>query len=730
MGPQVIFGFDTTGHCTLSTGPGLDPLGLRPGELVGQDLYVLYRDDASAVEALRRVLGGHSFTIEREFHGRLLSVYYEPVRDADGAVTGAMGVSTDVTEQRRVEAQLRAARQRATLLAEISAALSRAVLDPDELVRLVARAAAEPVADSAVVWLRTSGGEGLEVRAGWERDEHVRSQQGRDEPPRPDVTEAEALRVPRLLDPGRTRLRAPLRSRGLLLGVLDVTRARPFADEDLDLVTDIAERCALSLDNALLLDDQRVAREQLVKFQALADESDNLIGITDETDRIVYTNPQVGLVGIEVSAGDVWTTLQAYADDATGQEIRRGLDSTGRWSGDLRLALPGREVIGQLDVFRLSHPETGAALGTAWIAKDVTALRTTEAALREANADLRQFQALVQATPDFVAIAGMDGRVKYVNPGGRALVGLDPDVDVTTTTIADYLTPEGIRASLEIEQPAVVATGHWEGESELRNRRGPPVPVAIASFLMHDAETGQPFALATVQRDISERLAAEAARRELADKQQALLTRLVNVQDDERTRIAAEVHDDPVQALAAVDLRLGLLHRQLQERAPELLETLTPVQATVAGATERLRSLLFDLEPPDLDHGLTGALRHAAEEIFELADTRWTIDADQEPDVPNAVRAIAYRIAKEALNNARKHADARHVTVSMRGRDGGIEVSVADDGVGLGPEDLSPTPGHRGLVNMQDQAAIAGGYCSFSSTDGGGTVVTMWLPGR
>ncbi|MGE5720597.1 MAG: PAS domain-containing protein, partial [Nocardioidaceae bacterium] len=125
VGPHAIFGLDTAGICTHSTGPALTHLGLRPGELVGTNLFELYRDDPINVAALRRVLEGESFSLEREFQGRLLSTYFEPVRNLDGAVAGALGVTTDITEQRRLEGLLRAARERAGLLADVSEALSR-----------------------------------------------------------------------------------------------------------------------------------------------------------------------------------------------------------------------------------------------------------------------------------------------------------------------------------------------------------------------------------------------------------------------------------------------------------------------------------------------------------------------------------------------------------------------------------------------------------------------------
>ena len=755
VGPHAVFGLDASGRCTHSTGPALTHLGLRPGQLVGTNLFELYRDDPVNVAALKQVLTGESFSLEREFQGRVLSTYFEPVHDGDGTVTGALGVTTDITEQRRIEGQLRAARERTSLLADVSAALSRELLDPEVLLRTAVRSVTDAVADVGLVWVRELTEQSMVPRVTWRSglepgesaDTWVPASEGG--PPRLDVSMVDAMDGPRLFDfsgdhtglsfgvkqrGAITGLRVPLRSRGMLLGVIDLARGAvrgEFTEEEIDLVTEIAERCALALDNALLLKAHREAREELVKFQALADASDNLIGITDNEDRTVYINPRVRTSGLQLT-GRVWTSAAvARVEDSVQDALRHGLETAGRWSGDITASASGTSLTVNVAVFDLFHPDTGAPLGTAWIGQDVTELRATEAALREANSDLMQFKALTDASPDFIAIASLEGTVRYVNPGGRAMAGVDPDADVTTTTIADYATPEGLVNFEQRVKPAVFAQGHWEGESQLRNRRGgPPIPVAISTFLVSDAETREPFAIATVQRDITERLAAERALRELAEQRQALLTRLVDAQDAERTRIAADVHDDPVQACAAVDLRLGLLRRQVRERAPELLDSLDALRASVSGATERLRALLFDLEPPDLTRGLTGALSRAADEIFESTEIRSTVSGESEPDAPDTALAIAYRIAKEAMINARKHAGARNVTITVTGRDGGLEVSIEDDGIGFGREPFDSSPGHRGLLSMQDRATVAGGRCTIGDREGAGTVVTVWLPGR
>lgn len=755
VGPHVIFAIDADCVCTLSVGPGLAALGVEPGQLVGQNLLEVYGGDEDGQESLLRVLAGETFSTETLFHGRTLAVFYQPMLGPDGTVTGAVGVSTDVTEQRRVEAEVRAARERALLLADLSAVLNRDVHDLGSLTRQVARSAAEAVGGASVVWLRQPASALLRPRALWgfsedvadvllslpdeaiPVDDYLEQLGARGEPRVVDLraegvhqgTQGEvAAGIVTEVDL-HSDLRVPLRSRGVLIGALDVLRdgdSPPYTEQDVSLALEIAERSALAIDNALLLEAERAAAEDLMKFKALADASGDLIAINGSDGRALYVNPRVYEAGIEPVRQNLWQTVTELAGDARSGEIRQALIASDRWSGDLHLSPVGMVV--RADVFALEHPTTAEHLGYAWIARDVTELRSTERALREAVIDLKRFKALVEASPDFIAIADPDGTVRYVNPPGRAMVGMADGLDVTATSIADYLTPEGLVASVEVEQPAVVAQGHWEGESTLRDwRGGSPIPVEIASFLMRDVETGAPFGLATVQRDITQRLASETALRKLADQRQALLTRLVDAQDVERRRIAADVHDDPVQALAAVDLRLGLLRRQMREHAPELVTSLDALQDSVSGATDRLRALLFDLEPPDLEHGLGEAVRRCAEDVLEGSGVRVEVDAAAEPDSHDTTKAVAYRIAREALINVRKHARAERVHVVIGSREDGLLLTLCDDGIGL---DLTGQgqPGHRGVSTMADRAAAAGGTCSVLPGAPRGTVVTVWLP--
>jgi signal transduction histidine kinase len=213
-------------------------------------------------------------------------------------------------------------------------------------------------------------------------------------------------------------------------------------------------------------------------------------------------------------------------------------------------------------------------------------------------------------------------------------------------------------------------------------------------------------------------------------RQRALSERLVEAQDDERARIAADVHDDSIQALAAVDLRLGALRNRLRDRAPEEAAAVGTVMDAVHGAGVRLRHLLFELETPVLDASLADGLQDAAAQVFEDSDVTWSVEERGQAPLPQQVRVSAYRIAREAMVNARKHARARSVTVTVDATERGVQVQVVDDGGGV-DHTASARSGrrHSGVVAMRDRALASGGWWRSRPGPGGtGTAVSFYLP--
>jgi PAS domain S-box-containing protein len=231
----------------------------------------------------------------------------------------------------------------------------------------------------------------------------------------------------------------------------------------------------------------------------------------------------------------------------------------------------------------------------------------------------------------------------------------------------------------------------------------------------------------TPQKEAEEKLrwSLETLRRTVQERRD-LATRLEGAQEEERRRIAADIHDDPIQVMSAVDLRLALLAGKGGTTDVAALEE---IRETVRQSIERLRSLLFELRPVALDQeGLVAALGQYLEHTAVQTGWSVTITDALEAEPGPEVRAVLYRTAQEAVANARKHAGATTVDIVVTSEGGGVSIRIHDDGDGFDPEKLDrPEPGHLGLVTMVERAELMGGWCRLTSGDGSGTTVECWL---
>lgn len=234
-------------------------------------------------------------------------------------------------------------------------------------------------------------------------------------------------------------------------------------------------------------------------------------------------------------------------------------------------------------------------------------------------------------------------------------------------------------------------------------------------------------------RDLNAREAEGALRttvealRETDEQRQRLLARLDRAQEEERKRIALDIHDDTLQVIAAVGMRLDALRRKISD--PGQLGMLTRLQKDVALSMARLRRLVFELRPPVLQRdGLAAALRNYLEETCREAGLGYRMEIHLKDEPLPEPRNVLYRITQEALTNVWKHARANHVEILLEERDGGVLVRVEDDGVGITAETNGSPPGHLGMVAMRERAELAGGWSRVTSDPGGGTVVEVWVP--
>ena len=217
--------------------------------------------------------------------------------------------------------------------------------------------------------------------------------------------------------------------------------------------------------------------------------------------------------------------------------------------------------------------------------------------------------------------------------------------------------------------------------------------------------------------------------RALRAERRALLVRLLESEDRERARIAADVHDDSVQALGVVHLQLQLLRAHLQSPSPKVESLLTSLGEQVLRAIDQLRTLLFSLEPTPPDVPIAKSIRVQAAHIFDGTSTHWSVDdVDAGEELPQAEKSQALRITNEALTNAKTHARASEVIVTLRGEEDGVEIVVADNGVAADPEIFTSAPGHRGLATMLDRAAVVGGWCTVEPSAPHGCTVRLFVP--
>jgi signal transduction histidine kinase len=234
----------------------------------------------------------------------------------------------------------------------------------------------------------------------------------------------------------------------------------------------------------------------------------------------------------------------------------------------------------------------------------------------------------------------------------------------------------------------------------------------------------------SLEHAVAERTAEVTERlrelRTVDDARRALLDKLVTAQEEERSRLAGDIHDDPIQKMVATSMRLQMMRRKVTD--PDVTGSLEQLLSSVKDSIGSLRHLIFELRPSVLDSdGMAAAIRSLMDGPANELSYDLTNEMLDEP--PPESRVILYRIAQEAIGNVRKHAKTDHVSIALGQRRGGFFVRVSDHGVGFGVADVPVSaPGHLGLTSMRERAELAGGTCQVQSLPGSGTAVEAWVP--
>jgi PAS domain S-box-containing protein len=332
------------------------------------------------------------------------------------------------------------------------------------------------------------------------------------------------------------------------------------------------------------------------------------------------------------------------------------------------------------------------------------------------------FTLLVTSVLDYgIFMLDPGGRVSTWNAGAERIKGYRAS-DIIGRHFSVFYPPEDIAARKpHLELESALCEGRLEDEGWRIRKDGSRFWANVVITPLFD-ETGELRGFGKVTRDMTERRAAEQALTE----RRRLFAHLVRAQELERRRIAWDVHDDSIQAMVAVGMRLQLLADQADESCARELSRL---DESVREAVDRLRNLTFRLQPPGIDrHGLVESL---TQHLDDVVLGNWGLGAALEHDLvkePAPETAITiFRIVQEALLNVRKHARARTVRISVTTVDRGLLVRVADDGTGR-PAVAHRAGEHFGLIEMRERAETAGGWWTLRSEPGTGSTVEFWVP--
>lgn len=200
------------------------------------------------------------------------------------------------------------------------------------------------------------------------------------------------------------------------------------------------------------------------------------------------------------------------------------------------------------------------------------------------------------------------------------------------------------------------------------------------------------------------------------------------VQEDERRRLARELHDGLGQNLAALKHRLGQIGSELTPEQSSLRDKLDTALALCADALEDTRNLSRLLRPPVLDDlGLAPALRWLARSVQEATGLAVVVEIEDLPEVDDELQTLLFRVAQEGLNNAVKHANANSVLLRLVERDRHLQLQVIDDGRGFDAAGIVGAGG-SGLGSMRERLRLYGGQLELRTTPGSGTRLRATVP--
>jgi PAS domain S-box-containing protein len=365
----------------------------------------------------------------------------------------------------------------------------------------------------------------------------------------------------------------------------------------------------------------------------------------------------------------------------------------------------------------------GAIVGASKILRDIGERKRVQEALRESErlASEERFRLIADSAPVTLWIVDVDKQCTYIN---------QPWIDLTGRPFEAAL-GEGWADSIHAED----VEGSWKSFSEAFDRREPfQIQYRIQR---HDGEYRWITDTGVPRYDEHGSFvgyigsAVDVTERKLADEALSTVSqRLIEAQEDERARLARDLHDDVNQRLAVLNMRLDALSRAVPDSVTEGRKRIEEARREVVNLVTDVQALSHRLHPPRLDYlGIAGAAEALCDEISTQHRIKVSFAAESVPEhLSKRITLCLYRVLQEALQNAIKHSDTAKVTVRLRGVDDQLELTVDDVGIGF---DLETTQGRGlGLTSMSERLKAVDGQLAIRSRPKHGTTIRARVPVR
>jgi two-component system, NarL family, sensor histidine kinase UhpB len=354
------------------------------------------------------------------------------------------------------------------------------------------------------------------------------------------------------------------------------------------------------------------------------------------------------------------------------------------------------------------------------ILRDITQRKRTEAALRESEERLTlAFAGAQEGVWDWNLETGA---VVYSARWKEMLGYADDEIEPHVSAWERLLHPEDKPRAQQVNEGVAKGERAYEGEFRLRHKLGHYVNVLSRGYPVRREPKGPVVRIVGTHFDLTERRRAEAER-----ARTELLARLVFAQEDERRRIAREMHDQFGEQLTALALGIAALKHSCADQ-PKLRAQADALDVVARQLDRDVDQLVWQLRPTALDDlGLRAALTNYVQDWSQRAKVAAELHTSGLLDdrLPSEVESALYRIAQEALNNVAKHARASNVEIILERRPDHVLLIVEDDGVGFDTATAGSGSQGFGLMGMQERAALVGATLQIESAPGQGTTIIV-----